>query len=109
MLPHESQCQKNHYQPLKRIAERGGFSPSEAWCCVNGLRLCPIHDSDVAIEMAKKNWFELAERVNREWAIEKARREALEAAAIKVEAYFTKSANFQLRDSLAAGIRRLME
>ena len=68
MLPHESQCQRNHQQSLKRIAERGGFSPSEAWCCVNGLRLWPVHDSDVSIETAKKNWFDLADRINKEWA-----------------------------------------
>lgn len=65
MAPHESQCQKNHGQSLKRIAERGGLGPSEAWAVVNGIRYYEIKD-----EHAKK-WFELAERVNRKWSIER--------------------------------------
>jgi hypothetical protein len=30
IAPHEAQAKKNHYQTLKRLAERGGLSPSEA-------------------------------------------------------------------------------
>lgn len=44
MAPYESQCQKNHGQSLKRIAERGGLGPSEAWAVVNGIRYYEIKD-----------------------------------------------------------------
>jgi hypothetical protein len=37
MAPHEAQSQRNHEQSLERIAERGGFSPAEAWFVVRGL------------------------------------------------------------------------
>jgi hypothetical protein len=33
IAPHERQAERNHYQTLKRLAERGGLSPSEA-CAV---------------------------------------------------------------------------
>lgn len=29
LAPHEEQAQRNHYQSLKRLAERGGLSPAE--------------------------------------------------------------------------------
>lgn len=37
MAPHEAQCQKSHGQSLERIAERGGFSSSEAYAVVHGI------------------------------------------------------------------------
>lgn len=30
IAPHEAQAQRNHYQTLQRLAERGGLAPSEA-------------------------------------------------------------------------------
>lgn len=30
IAPHERQADRNHYQTLKRLAERGGLSPAEA-------------------------------------------------------------------------------
>lgn len=40
---HESQCQKNHYQTLERIAQRGGFSPAEALAVIENR---PWHRMD---------------------------------------------------------------
>jgi hypothetical protein len=81
MAPHESQCQKNHGQSLKRIAERGGLGASEAWAVVNGIRYYEIKD-----EHAQK-WFELAERVNREWSIERLLADEREACADRAYEY----------------------
>jgi hypothetical protein len=39
VAPHERQVKENHDQTLERLAERGGLSPSELWCAVNGERL----------------------------------------------------------------------
>lgn len=39
MAPHEAMAQKNHSQTLARLAQRGGLSPSEAWCVVKGIKL----------------------------------------------------------------------
>ena len=36
MAPHESQARNNHGQTLERLAQRGGLSPCEAWCVING-------------------------------------------------------------------------
>lgn len=30
IAPHEAQAQRNHYQSLRRLAERGGLAPCEA-------------------------------------------------------------------------------
>ena len=60
MAPHESQCQSNHGQGLKHIADRGGLGPDEAWAVVNGIPYREIKDEHA------QNWFALAERVNRE-------------------------------------------
>jgi hypothetical protein len=35
MAPHEARALKNHDQTLRRLAERGGLSPREAWCVLN--------------------------------------------------------------------------
>lgn len=32
---HEAQAQKNHYDTLKRLAERAGLDPQELWCVVH--------------------------------------------------------------------------
>ena len=64
MAPHESQCKRNHDQSIARMAERGGFSPAEAWCVVNGVHW---HEAErIGFPEAKRRWFEFAERVNRE-------------------------------------------
>jgi hypothetical protein len=63
MAPHEAQCQKNHSQSLKRIAERGGFGACEAYAVTHGLTW---QDMKNDIEKYTKAWFEFAERVNKE-------------------------------------------
>ncbi len=69
MVPHEAQHKLNHGgQTLERMAQRGGLGATEAWCCVNGLKLWPTHDTDEGIANARQGWLELAERVNREWS-----------------------------------------
>jgi hypothetical protein len=35
--PHERQAQSNHDQTLRRLAERGGLSPAEAWFVLNDM------------------------------------------------------------------------
>lgn len=83
MVPHDAQCKKNHSgQSLQHIAGRGGLGATEAWCCVNGLALWPTHDTKEGTAAARQKWFELAERVNREWSVKQARAEVL-AACIK--------------------------
>ena len=37
IAPYEAQAQKNHYQTLKRLAERGGLSISEAMAVMSGV------------------------------------------------------------------------
>ncbi len=39
VAPHEAQAQSNHDQTLKRLAERGGLSPSELFAVVTGQGL----------------------------------------------------------------------
>ena len=63
MAPHESQCQRNHGQSLKRLAERGGLSSSEAWAVVNGLDLYDVENS-IGWAEADRLWRQYAERVN---------------------------------------------
>jgi len=74
--PHNSNCEHNHSQSLERIAERGGLSPAEAWAVVNGIdvREIRLHYAEYT-----KGWFELAERVNREWSVNTAKLNTLEA------------------------------
>lgn len=71
MAPHEAQCRINHGHSasIKHIAERGGFGAAEAWCVVNGLKFYDALPDQKAIDEARRKWFELAERVNREWSI----------------------------------------
>ncbi len=66
MAPHEAQARKNHGQTLERLAERGGLGCAEAWVIVHGLK-----HMDILHEEHKRKWIELAERVNREWSIER--------------------------------------
>jgi len=37
VAPHESQAKRNHYQSLKKLAERGGLSPVELYAVIRGL------------------------------------------------------------------------
>ncbi len=64
MKPHESQCQSNHYQSIDRIAERGGFSCSEAWAVINGISYNEAIYASGGEEQAKLKWIEYAERIN---------------------------------------------
>lgn len=60
MIPHEAQSQRNHGQSIKRIAERGGFSPAEAWCVVTGKRWGDVESELDAADL----WRAFAARVN---------------------------------------------
>lgn len=42
IAPHEAQVIRNHGQTLERIVERGGLSPHEIMCAVEGRKLWPI-------------------------------------------------------------------
>jgi hypothetical protein len=55
--------QKNHQQSLERIAERGGFSPAEAWCVVSGIKLTGMQTRK-DWDTYNAAWFQYAERVN---------------------------------------------
>jgi hypothetical protein len=49
IAPHEAQALHNHDQTLERLAERGGLSPFEIMCAVEGHDLWPIpQNADVA-------------------------------------------------------------
>lgn len=48
--PHEDQAQKNHYQTLERLAQRGGLAPCEA---VAILEDRPWHKMDSANAQAQ--------------------------------------------------------
>ena len=67
MIPHESQCWINHYQSINKIAERGGFSPGEAWMVVTGQKYGGMESKEWWAEVDKK-WFEYAERINLHYA-----------------------------------------
>jgi hypothetical protein len=41
---HDVQAQRNHSQPLKHLAHRGGLSPLELWCVVNDKEWCDKGD-----------------------------------------------------------------
>ena len=85
MVPHEAQHKLNHGgQTLERMAQRGGLGATEAWCCVNGLKLWPTHDTDEGIANARQGWLELAEQVNREWSTKQAQAEVLAACMADV-------------------------
>ena len=73
MVPHEAQCRINHGHTasIEHIAGRGGFGAAEAWCVVNGLKFYDALPDQKAIDEARQKWFELAERVNREWSIKR--------------------------------------
>lgn len=65
VAPHESMAQKNHQQSLKRLAERGGLSPGEAWCVVSGIDLSKaINGTKEQWDAWNAEWFKYAERVN---------------------------------------------
>ena len=66
MVPHESQCKKNHMQSIQRISERGGFGAGEAWAVVNGLDCFKAIEGKDGIGWpeAKRRWVEFAERIN---------------------------------------------
>ena len=63
MIPHEAMSQKNHGQSIQRIAERGGFSPCEAWAVVNGYKWTGLEGKEVYDDFAKR-WIEYAEKIN---------------------------------------------
>ncbi len=62
MAPHEAQCQKNHGQSLKRLAERGGLGAAEAYCIIKGLSLRAF--DTVGHNQLRTCWFEYAETTN---------------------------------------------
>jgi hypothetical protein len=62
MRPHESWAQKNHSQSLQQLANRGGLSPGEAWCVVNGIHYGIASKEQWTLWDAE--WFKYAERVN---------------------------------------------
>lgn len=64
MAPHESMAQKNHSQSLERLAERGGLSPGEAWCVVNGIDLSRSIETPTNWKTWDQEWFKYAERIN---------------------------------------------
>lgn len=51
IAPHEAQALANHYQTLKRLAERGGLSSSEAVAVLEGRQWKPIPDADGALRL----------------------------------------------------------
>lgn len=67
MVPHESRCQKNHGQSIKRIAERGGFSSGEAYCIVNNLDWYEM-EKTIGWQEADRRWVEYAEKINNHYA-----------------------------------------
>lgn len=75
MLPHENQAQKNHGQTLRRLAERGGLGPHEAWAVVNGLSF--FKHSKGEVESWENKWREFAAQTNRRY--ERLERELSEA------------------------------
>lgn len=46
IAPHEGQAKSNHGQTLKRLAERGGLSWTEAFLTLTGQRLTFRNDPD---------------------------------------------------------------
>ena len=67
MLPHEAQCRINHGgQSLEAIAKRGGLGAAEAFWVVTGFKPWYENTTKESVAEARKKWFELAERVNRE-------------------------------------------
>lgn len=63
MAPHESMAERNHNQTLERLSQRGGLSPGEAWCVVNGIRL-DSRETKAQWEEWTREWFKFAIRVN---------------------------------------------
>jgi hypothetical protein len=82
MAPHEAQARKNHGQTLEGLAKRGGLGCAEAWVIVHGLK-----HRDILREEHKNKWIELAERVNREWSIERLLADEREACADRAYEY----------------------
>lgn len=52
LAPHEAQAERNHYQSLRRLAERGGLSPAEM---VAVLEDRPWRNMDPAAAVARLN------------------------------------------------------
>ena len=70
--PHEAQAQRNHYQSLTRLAERGGLSPAEALAVLEDRKFQDMDDKDAWIGL-----IQIAEQA----AASRARAETLEEAA----------------------------
>ena len=102
MAPHEAQARKNHGQTLEGLAERGGLGCAEAWVIVHGLK-----HMDILHEEHKDKWIELAERVNREWSIERLlaqeREKYLEALCASVCSFCALPQKYDLHAPLNVG------
>lgn len=51
VAPHEAQARRNHYQPLERLAERGGLSWSEMLAVIEDRKwhAVPLEEAKAAI------------------------------------------------------------
>jgi len=54
IAPHERQAHRNHYQSLKRLAERGGLSVCEALAVVEGRQWHRMDQVDAASQLINK-------------------------------------------------------
>lgn len=51
--PHEGQAEKNHYQSLKRLAERGGLSPCEAVAVLEDRKYHRMSDDEAEMALIR--------------------------------------------------------
>lgn len=53
LRPHEQQAQRNHYQTLARLAERGGLSPCEAVAILEDRPWRRMSSQDAYVALAR--------------------------------------------------------
>jgi hypothetical protein len=58
IAPHEAQAQRNHGQSLKRLAERGGLSASEAVAVLENRPWQPMADAGPRLVQLHRAWLE---------------------------------------------------
>jgi hypothetical protein len=51
LAPHEEQAQRNHYQSLERLAERGGLCPSEMVAVLENRRWRGMPDQEAVARL----------------------------------------------------------
>ncbi len=52
--PHREQARHNHDQTLERLAQRGGLSPGEMICVIEGKRWGDVPDDNAAVERLQR-------------------------------------------------------